>query len=95
MFAKYKKDDFKNKIKTNDFNIEEGIDNFYVASYNFSLSNLQMENLDINKNFYSNICEPLFKEDKLLLKAIQLFYDPKKYKEIKNSFKINSENIKA
>ena len=95
LLEKYKKDDFKNKIKTNDFNIEEGIDNFYVASYNFSLSNLQMENLDINKNFYNNICEPLFKEDKILLKAIQLFYDPKKYKEIKNSFKINSKNIKA
>lgn len=53
-----------------------------------------MENLDINKNFYSNICEPLFKEDKLLLKAIQLFYDSKKYKEIKNSFKINSKILK-
>ena len=39
LLEKYKKDDFKNKIKTNDFNIEEGIDNFYVASYNFSLSN--------------------------------------------------------
>lgn len=54
-----------------------------------------MENLDINKNFYSNICEPLFKEDQLLLKAIQLFYDPNKYKEIKKSFQINSNNIKS
>ena len=92
----YQKQDFKNKIKANDFDIEEfGIDNFYVASYNFSLSNLPMENLNINKNFYINICEPLFKEDILLLKAIQLFYDPNKYKEMKNSFKINSNNIQV
>ena len=93
---KYEKDGFKNQIKAKDFDIGEyGIDNFYVVSYNLILSNLQMENPDFNDNFYKNICEPLFKDNKLLMKAIQLFYDPAKYKDIKKSFLINSNNIKA
>ena len=94
---KCKKDNFKNKIKTNNFDIEDiGIDNFYAVSYNYSLTNLQMDKSDNNKDFYKNICEPLFsKEDKLLFKAIQLFYEPNTYNKIKKDFKINSTNIKA
>ena len=96
VIEKYKKDEFKNTVKKTDFDIEEyGIDNFYIISYNLILSNLQMENPEFNNNFFKNICEPLFKEEKLLFKAIQLFYDPTKYKEIKKSFKFNSNNIKA
>ena len=53
-----------------------------------------MENpdLNININFYNNICEPLFKDNPLLLKAIKLFYNPEIYKKIKESFKFNSNN---
>jgi len=95
IFEKYKKNEFKDKIKTTDYDIEEyGIDNFYVLSYNISLSNLQMEKSEANKNFYANVCEPLFKEDDLLFKAIELFYDSKKYNNIKRNFKINSNNVK-
>ena len=93
---KYQKDEFKNPIKKTDFNFEEfGMDNFYIISYNIVLSNLQTENSDLNSNFFKNICEPLFKENELLFKAIELFYNPTKYKEIQRSFKINSNNIKA
>jgi len=93
---KYQKDKFKNPIKKSDFDIEEyGIDNFYIISYNLILSNLQAEKSDFNNDFFKNICQPLFKEDKLLFKAIELFFNPTKYKEIKRSFKINSNNIKA
>ena len=99
---KYKKLEFKEKIKTKDFNLGDfGIDNFYVVTYNLILSHLQMENLVSNQekysqDFYNNICVPLFKPgEKLLFKAIQLFYDPEKYNDIKNSFKINRNNIKA
>ena len=53
-----------------------------------------MDKLDNNKDFYNNICKPLFKENTLLLKGIQLFYDPTTYKKIKERFKINSTNIK-
>ena len=95
----YKNNDFINKIKPNEFDLEDfGIDNFYIASYNLMLlSNLQMGYK--NNNFYKNICEPLFKENNknnsLLFKAIQLFYDSEKYKDIKNSFRIDSNNIKS
>ena len=91
----FKKTEFKDKIKTSDYDIEEyGIDNFYALSYNISLSPLQMEKSDINKNFYTNICQPLFKDDPLLSDAIKLFYDSSKYNQIKKSFNINSENVK-
>ena len=93
---KCKKEDFKNKIKNT---IEDfGVDNFYVASYNFALSNIQMDNPDINEGFYNNVCKPLFKDSDILLSnAIKLFYDPKQYKKIKEteSYKINQNNIKV
>ena len=98
VIEKYLKDEFKNKISKNEFDLDEfGIDNFYNISYNLILSNLLMENpdLNININFYNNICEPLFKDNQLLLKAIKLFYNPEIYKKIKESFKFNSNNIKA
>ena len=96
VIEKYQKDNFKSQIKKTDFDLEEfGIDNFYIISYNLILSNLQSEKLDFNTNFFKNICEPLFKENKLLFKAIELFYNPTKYKDIKRSFQINPNNIKS
>ncbi len=97
IIEKYKKEEFKNQLDISDFDLEEfGIDNFYVISYNSILSNLQLENqnLDINTNFFNNICKPLFEKDELLFKAIELFYNPEKYQSIKSSFKIKSNNIK-
>ena len=91
---KYKKDGFKNKIKSRDFDLKEyGVDNFYVVTYNAILSNLQIEKSTGNNEFYKNVCEPLFNSDKLLLQAIDLFYKPPKFKEIKTTYKINSNNI--
>jgi len=95
-FEKLKKNGFKKEINVEDiFDIEEyGIDNFYVVSYNTILSNLQIDNSEGNTDFYKNVCEPLFKNNNLLLNAIQLFYDPQIYNNIKNQYKINSNNIK-
>ena len=93
VIEKYKKDEFKSNIK--DFNIKQcGIDNLYISSYNSTLINLQNAKTYINKNFYEHICQPLFKEDKILIKAIELFYYPKKYNDIKKKYNINSSNIK-
>jgi len=36
----------------------------------------------------------LFAEKKILLKALELFYDPEKYNDIELNYKINSNNIK-
>ena len=98
VIEKYKKEDFKNPMKIKDFDLEDiGIDNFYAVSYNIALTNLQMDKSDHNKDFYKNICEILFRKgnNQMLLKVIQLFYDPTTYKKIKEDFKINSNNIKA
>jgi len=94
---KFKINEFNNAINKRDFNIKEfGIDNFYIVSYDLILSNLKSNNFEdsnIYKNFYNNICKPLFQDQKLLLKAIQLFYDPESYSKRKKNFNINSDNI--
>ena len=94
---KYEKEEFKNKVDTNDFNIKEwGIDNFYISSYNLILSHLSIEKYNnINNNFYLNICEPLFNDNELLLKAVKFFYESEKFNEIKKAYKIDSSNIEA
>jgi hypothetical protein len=46
----------------------EGIDNFYVASYNLILANLLANNKEINNNFFDKICTPLFKEKEIIFK---------------------------
>ena len=89
---KYILENFENEINKNDFNIEEyGIDNFYMTSYNLILSDLKKADFVFNIDFFNKICTPLLTE--LLLIAIKLFFDPKKYNEIKRNFGINQHNI--
>ena len=93
---KNKIDQFKKKLSKKDFDIEDiGIDNFYAASFNLILSDLKNENYssETNRNFYTNICKPLLTKNNELSKATELFYDPRKYEEIKNKYKLNSDNI--
>ena len=99
VIEKYKNENFKKNLqgwlKTKEFKVElYGIDNFYVASYNSTLANLQKESSDFNDNFYNNICVPLFNKEIILLKAIELFYKKTKYDEIKEQLKINPSNLK-
>ena len=90
---KFKKEKFEKKIEKSKYYIDDyGIDNFYITSYNYTLSYLQIENSDINPNFYKNICQPLFKDK--VLKALEIFYEPQKYKEITKKYNISSYNIK-
>ena len=104
MIEKYKKEGFKKRVtKSSDLNIieEYGLDNFYIASYNIILINLQSEisknNSDIMNNFYNNVCKPIFGniKEKLLSNAIQLFYDINKYKTIKQSYNIDYNKINS
>ena len=93
LIVKNIKEDYK-KIKIRDFNINEnGIDNFYVSSYNSTLSNLLFENQNVDENFYNKICKPLFEKESIL-EAIKLFYEPKKFYKMKDDLKINAKNIK-
>jgi hypothetical protein len=52
-----------------------------------------MDNSEGNSDFYKNICEPIFNSENLLLKAIELLYEPHKLNDIKKKYKINSKNI--
>ena len=90
---KYKKDDFKKVIKSTNYDLDEyGIDNFYMASFNLILLNWQLKKKEINQNFFNNICKPLFENEKLLWKAIELFYNPKIFENISDKYEINTNN---
>ena len=95
LMEKYKNEKFEKAIdKTKYFIDEYGIDNFFITSYNHTLSYLLLENSEINPNFYNNICKNLFKDKAIILRALQIFYEPKKYKDISKKYNINIENIK-
>ena len=90
----YEKENFNEKINIKDFKIKTfGIDNFYLSSQYLVISNQHINDSDTQKNFYHNVCQPLFQEDNLLLKAIDLFYKPQKLNEIKSNYNITNENI--
>ena len=89
---KFKKDNFK-KINLNNYDLDEyGIDNFFIETINTILLNTQLKNLNLITNIFNNLCKPLFKDKKKLMKAIELFYDPQKNQDIKTKYKINSNN---
>ena len=99
---KCRKESFKKIIKKEESNEKFNIDNFYNASSNLILSYLKrkdFEKSEIYENFYKNVCKPLFEnkndEKSKLSNAIQFFFNPKKYEEIKKDFGINSVNIEA
>ena len=86
---------FTIKIIPRNYNVKEnGIDNFYVVSYNSILANLLSKTSEIRQKFYDNICIPLFKGNGFILNAIELFYNPKKFNEIKKLYNITSDFMK-
>ena len=92
-----KKDKFKNKIKKVEIGDNLNIDNFYIASSNLILFRLNRENFETSEfyiKFYENICQPLYENNKYFT-LIQFLFNPKKYKEIKDKYNINSNNIEA
>ena len=94
-FENFEKNNFNNKIKARDYNVKEnGIDNFYVTSFNSILANLLSKTTKVQEKFYDNICNPLFKGNDTVLKAIELFYNPKKFSEIKKQYNITSNFMK-
>ena len=92
-----KKDKFKNKIKKVEIGDNLHIDNFYIASCNLILFRLNIENFETSEiyiKFYDNICQPLYENNKYFT-LIQFLFNPKYYKEIKDKYNINSNNIEA
>ena len=92
---KLKKDDFKKEIKLSNYDLEElGIDNFYIASFKTILLNSQLKKIDINKNFYSNICKPLFRK-KIIIESNWIILWSWKIWRHKKKYGINPNNNKS
>ena len=92
-----KKGQFKNKIEKEEIDKNLHIDNFYIAAYNIillGLKNKDFETSEIYKNFYKNICKPLYEKNKYS-NLIQCLFNPDKYREIKEKYNINPINIEA
>ena len=88
----FKKKEF-NSVNINNYDLDEyGIDNFFMATINIILINSQLKNTNIISNLFNNLCRPLFRNNKKLMSAIELFYDPKKNEDIMTKYKINSNN---
>ena len=96
LLEKYQTTKFED-INLEDFQIKDlDIDIFYFSSCNMILSCLKYKDFDYSPyyiNFYKNICVPLFKINNRIFTAIQFLYNPEKYENNKNEFKINSDNL--
>ena len=96
VLEKYKEKSFE-EVKIEDFeNTKFDIDIFYYSTCNLILTNLKQkyafESL-FYKNFYKNVCCPLFNKKEKLFNAIKILYDPLKYKKLKTDLGINSDNL--
>ena len=103
----YEENQFKEKIKKDDINIrKKDFDDFYMAAYKLVLSKLKNKDLENDEsyiNFFSNVCEPIFKNDcsdnsdesNQLFTILKYFFDKDTYLKIKEEESIDSEDIDA
>ena len=74
-----------------------------MTTYNFIVSKLNKKDFDIEiyNNFYTNICDPLFKkseeeeENNKLFALIHFLLNSEKYSDIKSNYKIETSYIDA
>ena len=97
---KFRNAKFEKEIKMNDITKEEDInfDDFYMAAYKLILSNLNNEEFEDDTsyiNFYKNVCEPLYKDNTILISLMKYIFDKESYLKIKKDYEINSEDIEA
>ncbi len=85
-----------------DVNLEEfkinktDIDIFYFSTSIFILSRLKQKqfiNGPIYKNFFENVCTPLFKNNDKIFSAIKLLYESKNYSKLQKELDITSNNL--
>ena len=100
----YQKDNFENEVTKEDLVGGDKLkfDSFFMAANNLILSQLKkkdFENDKIYRNFYNNICEPLFNKDdnesdtNRLLLLIKFIFNSERYKEIKQEYNIEQKDI--
>ena len=92
-----------NDKKFEEVNLEEfkmnkfDIDIFYFSTSIFILSRLKQKQFSnenpIYKNFYKNVCTPLFKNKDKIFSAIKLLYNPEKYKKIESELNITPDKL--
>ena len=49
----------------------------------------------IYKNFFENVCTPLFKKKEKIFEAIKILYDPQKYKKLLDKLDLTRDNLKV
>ena len=85
------------KVKIEEFNpYKTDIDVFYFSTSNLILSHLIQKNFidsPIYKNFFQNVCTPLFKNKEKIFNAIKILYDPKTYKKLLDNLGLNQDNL--
>jgi hypothetical protein len=92
-----KKSQFKNKIEKEEIGNDLHIDNFYMVTSNILLLRLKskdFETSEIYKNFYKNICKPLYEKNKYF-NLLQFLFNPDRFREIKEKYNINTMNMEA
>ena len=93
---KYKEKRFED-VNLEEFKIDKtDIDIFYYSSSIFILSRLKQKNFvneAVYKNFFDNVCTPLFKNNDKIFSAIKLLYEPKKYINLQKVLGITSDNL--
>ena len=96
VLEKYKDKDFED-VKIEEFMKNEiDIDIFYYSSSNLILSNLKNKyalESKYYKNFFKNVCIPLFKNKEKIFNAIKILYDPFKFKKLSLEYGITHNNL--
>jgi hypothetical protein len=72
------------------------IDVFYFTTSNLILSHLLQKNFiesPIYRNFFKNICIPLFKNKGKIFDAIKILYEPQRCKKLIDGLGINEDNL--
>jgi hypothetical protein len=96
ILEKYKDKKFE-EVNLEEFKMNtQNIDVFYFSTNILILSRLKQKQFiesQIYKNFFKNVCTPLFKNNDKIFSAIKILYDPEKYLKFKNAFGITQDNL--
>ena len=96
ILEKYKDKKFE-EVNLEEFKMnKQNIDVFYFSTNILILSRLKQKQFiesQIYKNFFKNVCTPLFKNNDKIFSAIKILYDPEKYLKFKNAFGITQDNL--
>ena len=96
-FEKYSDKKFE-EVNLEEFKMNKfDIDIFYFSASIFILSRLKQKQFTtdnpIYKNFFKNVCTPLFKNKDKIYSAIKLLFNHEKYKKLEKDLNITPDNL--